>query len=116
MTRSLRDVNVEKFVRVATVDNVLGIARRVRGNSGSLVGNQTVCAEGVDRRQPDGDPALPRHDQFPVHDTRRGRAGGGFPALSLTGEFLLKDIPLLGLSFWTLSDAIKAARPAGGQQ
>jgi hypothetical protein len=28
-------------------------------------------------------------------------AGGGFPALSLTDEFLLKDIPLLGLSFWT---------------
>ena len=25
-------------------------------------------------------------------------AGGGFPAISLTGEFLLKDIPLLGLS------------------
>src|SRR4029077_12946353 len=24
-------------------------------------------------------------------------AGGGFPALSLTGEFLLKDVPLLGL-------------------
>lgn len=36
-------------------------------------------------------------------------AGGGFPALSLTGEFLLKDIPLLGLSFWTLGDAMKAA-------
>lgn len=36
--------------------------------------------------------------------------GGGFPALSLTGEFLLKDIPLLGLSFWTLSDSIKSAR------
>jgi reactive chlorine resistance protein C len=35
-------------------------------------------------------------------------AGGGFPALSLTGEFLLKDIPLLGLSFWTLGDAIKS--------
>jgi uncharacterized membrane protein YkgB len=35
-------------------------------------------------------------------------AGGGFPALSLTGEFLLKDIPLLGLSFWTLADAIRA--------
>ncbi|BBY46807.1 membrane protein (plasmid) [Mycolicibacterium arabiense] len=35
-------------------------------------------------------------------------AGGGFPAISLTGEFLLKDIPLLGLSFWTLSDALKA--------
>lgn len=40
-------------------------------------------------------------------------AGGGFPALSLTGEFLLKDIPLLGLSFWTLSDAIKAVAAKG---
>ena len=37
-------------------------------------------------------------------------AGGGFPALSLTGEFLLKDIPLLGLSFWTLADSLRAAR------
>jgi len=36
-------------------------------------------------------------------------AGGGFPALSLTGEFLLKDVPLLGLSFWTLGDSIRAA-------
>jgi uncharacterized membrane protein YkgB len=37
-------------------------------------------------------------------------AGGGFPALSLTGEFLLKDVPLLGLSFWTLADSIRSAR------
>lgn len=37
-------------------------------------------------------------------------AGGGFPALSLTGEFLLKDVPLLGLSFWTLADAIKTVQ------
>jgi reactive chlorine resistance protein C len=37
-------------------------------------------------------------------------AGGGFPAISLLGEFLLKDIPLLGLSFWTLADSIRAAR------
>jgi reactive chlorine resistance protein C len=36
--------------------------------------------------------------------------GGGFPALSLTGEFLLKDVPLLGLSFWSLADAIKAVQ------
>jgi uncharacterized membrane protein YkgB len=35
-------------------------------------------------------------------------AGGGFPAISLIGEFLLKDIPLLGLSFWTLADAMRA--------
>lgn len=37
-------------------------------------------------------------------------AGGGFPALSLTGEFLLKDVPLLGVSFWTLSGAVKAVQ------
>jgi reactive chlorine resistance protein C len=36
-------------------------------------------------------------------------AGGGFPAISLLGEFLLKDIPLLGLSCWTLADSIRAA-------
>jgi uncharacterized membrane protein YkgB len=40
-------------------------------------------------------------------------AGGGFPAISLTGEFLLKDVPLLGLSFWTLADSIRAARRRG---
>jgi reactive chlorine resistance protein C len=37
-------------------------------------------------------------------------AGGGFPALSLIGEFLLKDIPLLGLSLWTLVDSVRAVR------
>ena len=40
-------------------------------------------------------------------------AGGGFPALSLTGEFLLKDVPLLGLSFWTLADSMRAVRGSG---
>src|ERR1700758_4832218 len=37
-------------------------------------------------------------------------AGGGFPAISLIAEFLLKDIPLLGLSFWTLADSIRAVK------
>jgi uncharacterized membrane protein YkgB len=37
-------------------------------------------------------------------------AGGGFPALSIIGEFLLKDVPLLGLSFWTLADSLRASR------
>ena len=37
-------------------------------------------------------------------------AGGGFPALSIIGEFLLKDVPLLGLSLWTLADSLGAAR------
>lgn len=35
---------------------------------------------------------------------------GGFPALSLTGGFLMKDIALLGISVWTLADALRAMR------
>jgi uncharacterized membrane protein YkgB len=42
-------------------------------------------------------------------------AGGGFPALSLTGEFLLKDIPLLGISLWTLVDSARAAARRDGR-
>ena len=34
--------------------------------------------------------------------------GGGFPAITLLAEFLLKDIVLLGASFWTLADAIRS--------
>lgn len=30
---------------------------------------------------------------------------GGFPVLSATGEFLMKDIGLLGLSLWLLTDS-----------
>jgi uncharacterized membrane protein YkgB len=37
-------------------------------------------------------------------------AQGGFPALSLTGGFLMKDIALLGISVWTLADAVRAVR------
>jgi len=43
--------------------------------------------------------------------------GGGFPAITLLAEFLLKDIVLMGASFWTLGDAIRAAkRKAAGVQ
>jgi uncharacterized membrane protein YkgB len=35
---------------------------------------------------------------------------GGFPALShRPGEFLLKDLALLGISLWTLGEAWRAA-------
>jgi uncharacterized membrane protein YkgB len=35
---------------------------------------------------------------------------GGFPALSGgVGEFLIKDFVLLGASFWTLADSLKAS-------
>ena len=37
-------------------------------------------------------------------------AQGGFPALSLEGGFLMKDIALLGISVWTLTDALRALR------
>jgi reactive chlorine resistance protein C len=37
-------------------------------------------------------------------------AAGGFPMLSLTGGFLIKDIVLLGVAVWTLADALRAIR------
>ena len=37
-------------------------------------------------------------------------SAGGFPVLSATGQFLVKDIALLGLSLWLLADATDAAR------
>src|SRR5260370_15264995 len=35
---------------------------------------------------------------------------GGFPLLSLSGGFLIKDVALLGISAWTLADALRATR------
>jgi uncharacterized membrane protein YkgB len=35
---------------------------------------------------------------------------GGFPALSMTGQFLIKDVALLGIAVWTLADARRAVR------
>ncbi|WP_374026275.1 YkgB family protein [Mycobacterium sp. HNNTM2301] len=37
-------------------------------------------------------------------------SAGGFPVLSANGEFLMKDIAILGLALWLLADAIDAAR------
>lgn len=39
-------------------------------------------------------------------------AAGGFPLLSVTGQFLIKDVVLLGAAVWTLGDALRAARVA----
>jgi reactive chlorine resistance protein C len=36
-------------------------------------------------------------------------AAGGFPALSLVGQFLLKDLVLLGASVWTLGESLSAS-------
>ena len=42
----------------------------------------------------------------------------GFPLLTLTGGFLIKDVALLGISVWTLTDALGATRSslAGSSQ
>jgi uncharacterized membrane protein YkgB len=37
-------------------------------------------------------------------------SAGGFPVLSANGQFLMKDIALLGVSLWLLTDATDAAR------
>jgi uncharacterized membrane protein YkgB len=37
-------------------------------------------------------------------------SAGGFPVLSATGEFLMKDIALLGLALWLLADSLGTAR------
>ena len=39
-------------------------------------------------------------------------SAGGFPALSSTGQFLIKDVALIGLAVWTLGDALRAIRRA----
>jgi uncharacterized membrane protein YkgB len=40
-------------------------------------------------------------------------SAGGFPVLSLSGGFLIKDAALLGVSIWTLADALHTVRAAG---
>jgi uncharacterized membrane protein YkgB len=39
---------------------------------------------------------------------------GGFPVLSANGEFLMKDIALLGLALWLLADSISATQQRQG--
>lgn len=34
-------------------------------------------------------------------------AAGGLPLLSMTGQFLIKDVALLGVAVWTLADALR---------
>jgi uncharacterized membrane protein YkgB len=44
-------------------------------------------------------------------------AAGGFPALSRVGEFLIKDIVLLGASILALGQSLTAIRsPSGADQ
>jgi reactive chlorine resistance protein C len=38
------------------------------------------------------------------------QSAGGFPVLSSTGQFLIKDVALLGVAVWTLADGLVAVR------
>lgn len=40
-------------------------------------------------------------------------SAGGFPMLSTSGQFLIKDVVLLGAALWTLADSVRAARVSG---
>lgn len=35
---------------------------------------------------------------------------GGFPAISVLGQFLIKDVALLAISFWSFGEAVRAAK------
>ena len=35
---------------------------------------------------------------------------GGFPVLSMVGNFLVKDVVLLAVALWTLGDAVRTLR------
>lgn len=37
-------------------------------------------------------------------------SAGGFPVLSSSGQFLIKDVALLGVAVWTLADSARSAR------
>jgi uncharacterized membrane protein YkgB len=41
-----------------------------------------------------------------VHDL------GGFPAISVLGQFLIKDVALLAIAIWSFGEALRAARVA----
>lgn len=43
-------------------------------------------------------------------------SAGGFPVLSSTGQFLIKDVALMGISAWTLADSVRAVRRSAAQQ
>jgi hypothetical protein len=94
------------FLSAYTFSALLGV---VELNRRDPARHQARGSQTVDRRKPALHRLVRVDDQLSVHDPRGQRARGRrVSRVSLTGEFLLKDIPLLGLSFWTLADAMKA--------
>ena len=40
---------------------------------------------------------------------------GGFPAISVLGQFLVKDVALLAIAVWSFGEAVRAARVTSGR-
>jgi uncharacterized membrane protein YkgB len=57
--------------------------------------------------------AVPGDHQLPVHDAGgRREVRRRVPTAVDTGQFLIKDVALLGIAVWTLADALRAGRVA----
>ncbi len=83
-----------------------------------------MAANGVAVYHEDGDPPLfkvddvdERHEdvrvELRVHARQRRSAeqsGLGFPALAVPGQFLIKDVVLLGAALWTTGEALRAVQ------
>jgi len=69
-----------------------------------------LLAQGGDLRAEPGD-LVPVGVQLLPKRVDGGLLAGGFPVLSvLPGQFLLKDLVLLGASLWTLGDSLAATK------
>jgi hypothetical protein len=87
------------------------IERINRIDDRSTAGRQAVVPEGFRGGRHIRLAVLRDHTEFHDHDPGTGQASaGGFPILSADGEFLMKDIALIGLAPWLFADAIDATR------
>ena len=79
---------------------------------------QAVVAQGVDLGSVLAIAAVRRDDQLPVHHPGVFDESRVASRAVADGGFLMKDIALLGISLWTLADALRATRSslAGSSQ
>ena len=89
----------------STLLGIVGVSTAV------LLSGRTVVAEDFGSRQRDSGRAVPRDRRLPDDDARcRRRLSSRLTSLSMTDQFLVKDVALLGVGAWTLTDALHAAR------
>jgi reactive chlorine resistance protein C len=66
-----------------------------------------ASAAGVGDRERAGDSDVSNDAELSIFDTRLEPSLGGFPALEVVpGQFLLKDLVLLGASIWSLGESL----------